>query len=411
MNKIQNINKKTIVYYLVIITIASFLFSENIFFGPFQPISDFVDQIKVKYILMISSAFLFLLLIIIRRKKLFKNGVFKKEAKLYLLAIGSLIVITAIFQIMNGFRTFAISEFMYLLLPLGFVILVVSVDYFNITRILDNCFYVVVAIFLLGNIAMLNPSSVMSISFSSSTSPFENGSSMLFVLFELYYLIRYGKRNGKSLVCLILTVLTLKRISVIMAILFFIFAPMIKDKKIPRWIFWLTIVFFCAVPFALEFFYSSSFSNLFLATFGIDFNDFTMDRFTRTAYVFANSDQIKFGYGSVTYFLTNHYGKGDFANRSLHSDLLRIYLECTFVGTFIYNICYFLSVKKDSISYLLLVTIFLQMIFNHPIGAGTVGHWIIIYLMIVYFNYRKEVPFYKEGLISRRKMKLGKLEI
>ena len=411
MNKVKNINKKTIVYYLVIITIAIFLFSESIYFGPFQPISDLLDDMKIKYIFMFLSAFLLLLLIIIRRKKLFKKGVFKKEAKLYLLAIGSLIIITVFYQIKNGFRSFVISEFMYLLLPLFFVILVVSVDYFNITRILDDCFVIVVLIFLLGNIAMLSPSSIMSISFSDSSSPFENGSSMVFVLFELYYLIRYGKRNGKSLICLILTVLTLKRISVIMAVLFFIFAPMIKDKKIPRWVFWLTIVFFCAVPFLLELFYSTSFASFFLARFGIDFNDFTMDRFARNAYVFAHLDQIKYGYGSVTYFLTNNYGKGDFANRSLHSDLLRIYLECTFVGVFIYNICYFLSSKKDSISFLLLLTIFLQMIFNHPIGAGTVGHWIIIYLMIVYFNYRKEVSFYKEGLIKRKKIKIGKMEI
>ncbi len=410
MNKIQNINKKTIAYYLVLITIAIFIFSEYIYFGPFQPISDLLDDMKVKYIFMFFSAFLFLIFIITRRKKLFKSGVFKKEAKLYLLAIGTLAIITVFYQIKNGFNSFVISEFMYLLLPLLFVILIVSVDYINITRILDNCFYVVVIVFLLGNIGMLNPSSIMSISFSGSSSPFENGSSMLFVLFELYYLTRYGKRNGKSLICLILTVLTLKRISVIMAVLFFIFAPMIKDKKIPRWVFGLTIVFFCAMPFLLEFFYSNSFASFFLARFGIDFNDFTMDRFTRTAYVLGNVDQIKYGYGSVTYFLTNNYGKGDVANRSLHSDLLRIYLECSFVGIFVYNICYFLSVKKDSISFLLLFTIFLQMIFNHPIGAGTVGNWIIIYLMIVYFNYRKEVPFYKEGRIKRRKIKLGKIE-
>lgn len=411
MNKIQNINKKTIAYYLVLVTIATFVFSESIYRDPFNAISEAVDGMKIKYIIMAFSAFMFLIILIARKKKLFKNGVFQNEAKLYSVAIGSLVVITFFYQAINGFKPFVISEFLYLILPLLFVILIVSVDYFNITRVIDACFYVVLIVFILDNVTNFNLSSVMSISFSDSYSPFENGSSMIFVFFELYFLIRYGKRNGKSIICLILTVLTLKRISVIMALLFFIFVPMIKDKKVPRWLFVLTIMFFCVTPFLLEVFYSSSFASFFLAKYGIDFNDFTMDRFTRTAYVFSHLGQIKYGYGSVTYFLTNNYGKTEVANRSLHSDLLRIYLECSFIGVFFYNICYFLSVRKSIISFILMFTIFLQMIFNHPLGAGTVGNWIIIYLMIVYFNYKDKVPFYKEGKVKRKHFKLGKITI
>lgn len=411
MDKIQNINKKSIAYYLVIATIIVFVFSESIYQGPLHDFSKLVDGMKIKYIIMAVSATAFLVLIITRKKKLFKNGVFQNESKLYLIAIGTLAIITIVYQIFNGFRSFVIAEFCYLLIPLIFVILVVSVDYTNITRILDTSFYVLLIAFIVGNIGVLNPSTITSINFSESFSPFENGSSMIFVFFELYFLIRYGRRNGKSLVCLILTILTLKRISVIMAIFFFIFVPMLKDKKVPRWVFVLTIVVFCTTPFLLEIFYSSTFASYFFASFGLDFNDFTMDRFTRTAYVLGHLGQIKYGYGSVTYFLTNNYGKTEVANRSLHSDLLRIYLECSFIGVFIYNICYFLSVKKNIISFLLMVTIFLQMVFNHPLGAGTVGNWIIIYLMIVYFNYRNEVFFYKEGRVKRKHFKFGKIVI
>ena len=411
MNKVDIINKKTIAYYLVLATIVVFIFSESIYQGPLHDLSELVDGMKIKYIIMAFTAVAFLILLITKRKKLFKNDVFKKESKLYLIAIGALGIITIIYQVFNGFRSFVIPEFCYLLIPLIFVILVVSVDYVNVTRILDVSFYVLLIAFVVGNIDILNPSTIMSINFSESFSPFENGSSMIFVFFELYFLIRYGRRNGKSLVCLILTILTLKRISVIMAIFFFIFVPMLKDKKVPRWVFVLTIIMFCTTPFLLEIFYSSTFASYFFAEFGLDFNDFTMDRFTRTAYVLGHLGQIKYGYGSVTYFLTNNYGKTGVANRSLHSDLLRIYLECSFIGVFVYNICYFLSVKKNIISFLLMVTIFLQMIFNHPLGAGTVGNWIIIYLMIVYFNYRKEVPFYKEGRVKRKKIRLGKIEI
>ena len=411
MNSIQKIWNKTIAYYLVMATITVFILSEFIYRGPFLPVAKAMDAMKIKYALMAVTSFYILLLLIARRKKLFKMGVFKKEAKLYLIAIGSLGVITLIYQIMNGFRAFVIPEFLYVLLPLIFVILVVSADCVNISRVLDNCFYVALFAFVIDGIGALGELSTMSLSFLNSSSPFENPSSLIFVFLELYFLVRYEKRNGKALVCLIITLLTFKRISVIIGILFFIFVPMIKNKKVPRWVFVLTIILFCLIPFLLMYVYSNAFASFFFARYGMELNEFTMDRFARTTYVLNNLGEIKYGFGSVSHFLTENYGKGDATNRSLHSDLLRIFLECSFIGTLIYNVCYFLSVKKDVVSYLLMVSIFAQMIFNHPIGAGAVGHWIIIYLMIAYFNYRKEVPFYKEGMIKRKKIKLGKVTI
>lgn len=390
-------------------TITVFTFSEFVLREPFSLVANVVDDLKIKYVLMAITSFYLLIVLIAKRKSLFKMRVFLEEAKWYFIAIGSLAVITIIFQIKNGFKSFAISELLYLLLPLIFVVLVVSVDCINITRVLDNFFFVAVICFLLDAIGVFT--TLKSLNFMESSSPLENPSSLLFVFLELYYLVRYDKRNGRSLICLLLTILTFKRIAVILAILFFILAPMVKNKKVPRWLFAITTIFFCAMPFLLELFYSNITASFFLTRFGIDFNELSMDRFARTSYVLNHIGEIKYGFGSVTYFLTENYGKGDASNRSLHCDLLRIFLECTFVGTFIYNICYFLSVKKNAVSFLLMFGIFIQMIFNHPIGAGTVGRWIIIYLLIAYFNYRKEVPFYKEGRMKRKKLKIGKITI
>ena len=52
MKKIQNINKKTIAYYLVMATVVAFTFSEFILRGPFLPAAKLVDNMKIKYILM-----------------------------------------------------------------------------------------------------------------------------------------------------------------------------------------------------------------------------------------------------------------------------------------------------------------------------------------------------------------------
>ena len=411
MKSIQKIWNKTIAYYLVMATVTVFSFSEFVLRGPFSTVAKAVDDMKIKYILMAITSFYILILLISGKKSLFKMGVFLREAKLYLIAIGSLIIITVFFQVRNGFRSFVIPEFLYLLLPLLFVILIVSADCINITRVLDNYFYVAVICFAMDAIGIFSEPIVEALSFSDSSSPLENPSSLLFVLLELYYLVRYEKRNGKSLICLILTIITLKRMAVIIAVLFFIFVPMIKNKKIPRWVFVVTIVFFCIMPFLLEIFYSSSTASYFVAHFGVDFNELTKDRYARTSYALAHLDQIKYGYGSARALLMEGYGITEDINRSLHSDLLSIYLECTFLGTLVYNVCYFLSVKKNIISFLLMTTIFVQMIFNHPVGAGTVGRWIIIYMMIVYFNYRKEVPFYREGKLKRKRIKIGKVVI
>lgn len=392
-------------------TLIVFIMSELITRGPLQTVANAIDEMKIKYAFMAFSAFFLLAIIISKRKKLFKNGIFLTEAKLFFGAIAGLGLITLYYQIKNGFRAFVIPEFCYILVPLLFVVLIVSVDSYNITRVLDNCFYFVVIAFLLCNFDILTPSSLKEISFSESASPFEQGSSIIFVCFELYYLIRYGRKNGKTVICLILTILTFKRVSVIKAILFFIFVPMIKSKKVPKWLIVSIIILFCALPFLLEFIYSNNFASLVAAKYGMEINELTMDRFARTVYVLEHVDSIKYGYGSVTYFLTNSYGMHIFDNRSLHSDTLRIYLECSIFGTIIYNSCYFAAVRKNIFSFLLMLHIFTEMIVNHPLGAGTVGNWIIIYLMIVYFNYRNEMTFYKEGRVKRKRFKLGEIVI
>ena len=406
MKNIQKIWSKTITYYLVMTTITVFIFSEFIYRGPFVSLAKAMDGMKIKYALMAVTSLYILMQLIAKRQGLFKMNVFRKESILYLIAIGSLAVITLFYQMLNGFRAFVIPEFMYVLLPLLFVILIVSTDCINITRVLDNCFYVAVVAFLLDSLGAFTDGQNYSINLlDSSSSPFENPSALILVFLELYFLVRCNGRNVKSLVCLLLTLLSFKRFSVILALLFFIFAPMIKNKRVPRWILILAIMIFCSVPFLLEYFYSYEFAGFFLTKFGMDFNDFTMDRYARTSYVLKHIGQIKYGFGSVSHFLTESYGNRDAANRSLHSDLLRIYLECSFVGTLVYNSCYFLSVKENAVSFMLMVGIFVQMIFNHPIGAGAVGNWIIIYLIVVYFNYRKEIPFYKEGMVRRKKLK------
>ena len=403
---------KTTAYYMTMITICLFIFSEFIIRGPFFAASKIIDGLKLKYVFLVLSCGLNFLLLSKNEKGIFKRyDVFYAESIAFTRAIGVLLIITIIMQIKNGFQSFSYTEFAYLVLPLAFVIILVAVDYENISRILDKLFYIVVIAFFLCYLDILTPANILSISFADSYSPFESSSSLIYVCFELYYIVRYGGRNHKSLVCLLLTILTFKRVSVIKAVLIYIFVPMLKKKDVPKWLFWSLVIFFCVLPIGLSIFYSDSFAAMLSSIYNIDINMLTMDRYRRTNYVLDSLDQIKYGYGSVTYFLTNFFGTGTFENRSLHCDILRIYLECTIFGTIGYTYFSLSAAKNNIFSFVLLLHIFIEMIINHPIGAGCVGNWIMMYMMIAYFNYRDEAYFYREGNLRRKRIKIGSIII
>lgn len=411
MNEFNSREKgKTAAYYMTIMTICLFVFSEVIYRGPFFVASKVIDGLKLKYVFLFLTCGVNLMLLARNGKRVLRrSSVYYIEAKAFIKAIGVLLIITIIMQVQNGFRSFSYIEFAYLLLPLGFSIILVATDYECITRILDNSFYIVTMAFIISYLDILTPANILSISFVNSYSPFENSNSLMYVCFELYFLVRYGGRNHKSFICLLLTILTFKRIVVIKAILIYVFVPMLKKKSVPKWLFWSALIVFCILPIGLQIFYSDSFATMVSSMYNIDMNQLTMDRYRRTNYVLDNLEQIKYGYGSVTYFLTHFFGTGIFENRSLHCDILRIYLECTIIGTIGYNYFSFSVARNNIISFILMFHIFTEMVINHPIGAGCVGNWIILYMMIIYFNYRDKIYFYKEGKLRRKRFKIGRI--
>lgn len=404
--EIELVDRKTTSYYLTMLTLALFLFSEFIERGPFYSISKTIDNLKIKYVLLLITLILNLMTLI-RNKKVFKDGVFKNEAKNIGCAFFSLIIITIILQIKNGFLRYSVEEMFFTILPLIFVVALISIDYRNVSRILDNSFYIIIGVFLIGYIDILTPKNILKIDFLNSYSPFENGISLVFVCYELYYLVRYKKREARSTTCLLLTILTFKRVTVLKAILFYIFVPMLKNKKVPKILFIISIVFFSLAPLAIQFIYSDTMAKILSDYFGMSMNKLTMDRYARTTFVLENLQSIKYGYGSVTYFLTKYFRAGTLSNRSLHCDILKIYLECGSIGTLLFTYFHFSAVKNNIYSYILMLHVFTEMIINHPFGVGNVGRWIIMYLMIVFFVNQGNGLFYREGLPRKKHFKIG----
>ena len=115
---------------------------------------------------------------------------------------------------------------------------------------------------------------------------------------------------------------------------------------------------------------------------GRDIDSFTMSRYTIVQHVLNGIDSVNFGFGTTVYMLN------DWAAKSLHSDVLRLYLEVNFLSTIVYTYAYFKFVRNYNLfTFLVIFHIFSEGLFNHwMFGAGITCQWIIIYLIIYTIN-------------------------
>ena len=90
-----------------------------------------------------------------------------------------------------------------------------------------------------------------------------------------------------------------------------------------------------------------------------------------------------YGLGTVTNFLEKRNVPGQ---TNMHSDLLRIYMECTIVGTFLYIRYYFEIAKKNYMSFILMMYFFFGLAINHYISPGSTPFLILLFDLIFYFN-------------------------
>ena len=405
MEKTNN-KKTTIAYIFSFLTIFTFLFSQYVSNGVIGEIALKMDSARVKYILLFITCILNIVALTSKNgnSKLFPNGKFRFEFNHYFKAIAFMAVMTLIYQIFNGFKAFAISEILYLITPLFFVALLVSVDSYNITRMINALFYAIIIIFIMQNISNLSIQSIMSISFFDSYSPFESGLSGMMVIFTLFFLVNGEKR--KSIICAVISYITLKRISVLINIALIVFWPILqrisKNKKIVGMVTKIAIIVFILLPIGLEFFYSDTMATIISNKFQTDMNQLTMDRYRRTRLVLDNREHIVYGLGSTTDYITKYLSNGsDLENRNLHSDILRLYLECTILGSIVVTYCYFKSTRNNLFSFILILNAFMDLIFNHNfLGAGNAGLWCILYMVIFYLNNMEKIDFYKNKSVK-----------
>lgn len=375
--------------------IFMFFFSQQITRGFLASTAYWFDQIKLKYILLFFAC-TFNILLVMRnyggQVVLFPEKKFKKEIGLYLFGIATLAIITMFYQVQNGFKSYAISEVLYLVSPLILVWTFLMISDYRVDELIDSLYVSSIIIFLLQNYMNFTPSAIGSINFMNSYSPFEGGLSNLMIFYEIYYL--YRNKKGRAIICTVITCLCLKRISVIMSLVLLFCYPVIKNfdrnKILVRRLAYVAAAIFIVLTPLLVLFYSEPVAVFFETKFNIvDFNVLTMDRYRRTLLVSENLDQIKYGLGSTTEYITNFLPASvSIANRNLHCDLLRLYFECGFVGLTVFVISYFKTCTVSINALLVIFISFLDLIFNHTLlGGGNAGLWALIYFLVYKFNY------------------------
>ena len=320
------------------------------------------------------------------------SGLYEKRrlrgiGKEYLLVFGGitfLFAITAILQMINGFNSYAINEAVYYYTPLIFIIVYSQIsEEQDVETILNYLFVLYVIVFLKNFAGQLTLANLKNISFANSYSPFESELAFVFLIFECFYLYM-GKRKN-AIISLILCILSFKRISMLAAIVFFIFSKWIVVKKaVNKKIVIVTTVVFVLLPVLTCLMLNDTLEAWFYQTFHVTLNEITLTRSSRIEAVI-NSDQIKYGLGSVTTYLTKYLNAlhgSNFSNRNLHNDLVKIYLECGILGSIVFTYIYMKAASVSRMLFVMMCYICFECYFNHLFGAGSTDIWILIYLIM-----------------------------
>ena len=360
-------------YYLALITCAIFVLSE------YCPELHILDQLHFKHILLSIAVFIFGWDLIDNRK----NRCLVYEVKQILTCVGILYFITVIFQVKNmEFKSYSLGEVYYLIAPLLLVWIFfnyISLD--RIANVIDVLFYASCIAFFVRFANTFSLAALKQISFIDSSSQFESDMAQFFLLYCFNYF--YTRQTWKSTISVILCFLCFKRFTLVMLIILLIINKFIPHhKKVPKIVLLIMMGLFIAAPFLVYAMCTDSFARWFYLQFGIDFDYFTMTRFQIINTVI-DANLTNYGLGTVTNYLEQRGAAGQL---NMHNDILRIYMECTIVGTITFTVQYFKIVKDNIFSFLVMLYAFMELFVAHYIGPGTTSFWIIAYILIFYFN-------------------------
>lgn len=316
-----------------------------------------------------------------------KGGILKKALREFKLGMGYVLVffiISIVIQIYNmDFQSYLYSGLLRISLPiLNAFLFVNSVD----SKDYKYFFNVLLARFALNFVwefyKDFNFAGLLSISWSESSSSMESSMAHDFIVMEVYFLSR--KDNKKAFVSMLLCMLSMKRLSFILAPILFVLAKKLPEinKPVKKSLLRSLKIVAILSPFFMFALYSKASQNFFQNVFNMDLN---LKMGGRIAIYDTAVNNIPYfnGYGSINAFLSKFVYSvfGTYWNATLHNDFIRIYYETTIVGVVVLaNNLVELS-KKNYWNFIIVAYLIFVGITSHILNYFSV--WVTFYMIIM----------------------------
>ena len=289
---------------------------------------------NIYYLVTISFFCLTNLFMLLTKKIKIKYGF--KEFKLGVTYVAVLFIISLIIQFYHGnfgFR-YLFNDIIRMILPIINAFLFVNTIDKKDFPIFFNVFLLrFILQFVFINLTTISINSILSISWITSSSLMESSLAHDFMIMEMYYLM--NKEKNKALICLIFCMLSMKRLSFILAPLLFIISKYIDKNEVKGKVYNFVKIITILSPIIVLLLYSNKAQYIFLNNFGIDLNSLMTGRI-KIYNILSNNIPYYNGLGSINNFLSS-FVKSNYGttwNGILHNDFLRLYLETTIIGVF-----------------------------------------------------------------------------
>lgn len=323
--------------------------------------------------------------VIALKKGFLRRGI--REFKLGIAYVITFLIISLAIQVFNSdFELYLFTGLIRITLPIvNALLLVNSVDSKDFKYFFDILLLRFIINFVWQNYEYFNLEGLLSISWADSTSEMETSLAHDFIIMEMYYLSQKAYKRG--FVCVVLCMLSMKRLSFFLAPIMFILSLIISfdGKSVKKR--YLNIVKMVAIlsPFIILALYSEQSQQMFKELFNFDLNLFMNGRIYIHELLVNNIPYYN-GYGSVNSFLEKfvYENYSTVWNAILHNDLLRIYYETTIIGVIVLVYSLVELSKKNYWHFFMICYLLFVAITSHIFNYFSV--WITFYMVVMCFN-------------------------
>lgn len=297
--------------------------------------------------------------------------------------------VATVFAIVTMFRetaaldrvtTISLNEALYIVGP---AVIAVAVANTTSWRVADAYMLILLARYALYFVLSfdLDLQSLLQINWlNSGSSSFESSFAHDLLIVECYFIFR--TQTAKASVALVLTMISFKRASFILAPILLLFRNSIRRARPPRritlFIMWLLGT---SSPFMIMLLYSDQFGDFFETAFGVDVNSFFTGR--ETIYDIATGDlpqNLGFGWLNTLLSEVTFGAFGTVWNGLLHNDTLRIFLEVSVFGLAAYIFALVRMAKWSRLSLILVGYTMFVLVTSRLLTQ--MSFWIVLFLVL-----------------------------